>query len=121
MLIYKKNLAIDFNENNSGDFSAPIVEIRRRISEKEVTVPGYTFKFDFPDFQESVEKIVSKNIEAWGYELLTLFRENQEEHIIYEDDKPIFTAPSRLFGSYFIVRHDSSIISIRSLLSHKLS
>ncbi|NKC10751.1 MAG: DUF3298 domain-containing protein [Gammaproteobacteria bacterium] len=118
LLIYKKNLAIDFNENDSGGFSAPIVEIRRRIREKEVTVPGYTFKFDFPDFQEPVEKIVSKNIEAWGYELLTQFRENQEEHVIYAGDKPIFTAPSRLFGSYSIVRHDSSVISIRYTLDY---
>lgn len=115
---YKASLAGEFNKNDSGRFEAEIVEIRRRIVEKVEVAPGYTFQFDFPDFQKAVERIVSRNIEAWGYELLTEFREHQEDYIDSgkgESDPEIEGLPtqSTLNGSYEIVRCDELIISIR--------
>lgn len=37
-------------------------------------MPGYSFQFDFPDFGGLIQRFVSKNLEAWGYELLAEFR-----------------------------------------------
>lgn len=116
--LYKESLAKEFSANDSGSFKAEIVEIRRRISESNGEIPGYTFQFDFPDFQQPVERIVSRNIEAWRYELLMEFRELQESYVPYgqdENDPELGGRPpkSTLVGSYDVVRRDPNIISVR--------
>ena len=116
--LYKENLAKEFSNNDSRGFEAEIVETRRRISEVSREIPGYTFQFDFPDFQQPVERIVSRNIEAWGYELLTEFRELQDNYIPYEldeNDPELGGKPplSTLVGNYNVVRRDQKVISVR--------
>lgn len=115
---YKENLANEFNKNDSGRFEAEIVEIRRRLTENNDEIPGYTFQFDFPDFQQAVERIISRNIEAWGYDLLTEFREMQDNYIDYVRDKSdpeLGGRPpkSTLVGTYDVLRRDPKIISVR--------
>ncbi len=118
LLMYKENLATEFGANDSGSYEAKIIEIKRRLSEENTDDPGYTYKFDFPDFQEPLEKIVSRNIEAWGYELLAEFRENQKEwsaSVVEDQDNElgVFRIPSTLSGNYRVVRRDPSVISIK--------
>jgi len=102
-------------------FEAPIVEIRRRISERVTAVPGYSFEFDFPDFPGPVQRVVSKNLEAWGNELLAQFRQRQEAYTPFERDEcgeieGPFTAPSELKGTYQVVRNDDIVISVEYTL-----
>ena len=116
LFLYKENLAADLRRNDPDIFSAPVIELKRRIYEKCDSVPGYTFCFDFPDFQEPVERIVSRNIEAWGYELLAEYRNNQETYIPVEGDGEeigFFRSPAKLMGDYFIVRRDSKVVSVK--------
>lgn len=118
LFMYKESLAKEFKNNDSCSFDAKIVEAKRRLFEVNDNVPGYTFQFDFPDFQEPVERIVSRNIEALGYELLTEFRQNQEEHsnemAEYADpEMGLFRNPSTLSGNYQVVRRDSKVISVK--------
>lgn len=116
LFLYKESLSINFLRNDIDSFTAPIIEARRRIFEECNSIPGYTFSFDFPDFQEPIERIVSRNIEAWGYELLVKYRENQENYAPFEseDDEPsLFTARALLEGNYSVVRRDKQVISVR--------
>lgn|GEM_PF-782546 len=115
---YKENLATKFYKNDSGSFEAEVVEIRRRLAEENDEIPGYTFQFDFPDFQTAVERIASRNIEAWGYELLTEFREMQDDYVDYERDESDPEIGGRLpkstlVGTYDVLRRDPKIISVR--------
>lgn len=117
LFLYKENLATNFRKNDADVFSSPVIEVKRRIYEKSISEPGYTFCFDFPDFQEPVERIVSRNIEAWGNELLVEFRDRQESYMPVDDsnDKEMgfFKVPSELVGDYSIVRRDSKVISVK--------
>jgi hypothetical protein len=102
-------------------FDAPIVEIRRRISERSFANPGYIFEFDFPDFQGPLQRVVSKNLEAWGNEQLGQFRQLQDTHVPVElsGDAEIegsFAVPSRLKGNYHVVRNDDVAISVEYTL-----
>lgn len=120
--LYKAALVAASGINFQGAFEAPIIEIKRRIKEENLSIAGYDFEFDFPDFEEPSRRVVSKNLEAWGYELLTLLRQNQDTHIPCntDDDKEtayLFTAPSQLKGSYNIVRNDDAVISIEYVLN----
>jgi hypothetical protein len=107
-------------------FDAPIVEIRRRISEKNLATPGYSFEFDFPDFQGPLQRVVSKNLEAWGNELLGQFRQLQEAYVPVElngdaELEGSFTAPSRLRGTYHVIRNDDVAISVEYMLDRFFS
>lgn len=120
--LYKAALIATGGTNFQGGFDAPIVEVKRRIKEENLSIPGYNFEFDFPDFEEASRRVVSKNLEAWGYELLTLLRQNQEayEPSTTNDDKEteyLFTSPSQIKGTYRIVRDDASVISIEYILN----
>nr|WP_178118553.1 HNH endonuclease [Pseudomonas sp. SZ57] len=114
LMIYKANLAKEFGRQDTGTFQAPVVESRRRMIEENSGQPGFTFQFDFPDFPSTVERIVSRNIEAWGYELLAGLQDSQEQaEIDYpNEDNPFGTLKSELFGSYRVVRRDERVISI---------
>ncbi|ELP98337.1 endo-1,4-beta-xylanase [Pseudomonas syringae BRIP34876] len=113
-MIYKANLAKEFGRQDTGTFQAPVVESRRRMIEENSGQPGFTFQFDFPDFPSTVERIVSRNIEAWGYELLAGLQDSQEQaEIDYpNEDNPFGRLKSELFGSYRVVRRDERVISI---------
>lgn len=121
LLMYKAALSTTNGSGFQGSFDAPIIEIKRRISEENLNTPGYSFEFDFPDFQDPARRVVSKNLEAWGNELLAHLRGAQEEYtpINFGDDKEsegFFTMPSQLKGSYHILRDDSAVISVEYIL-----
>lgn len=61
--------------------SAPVVEAKRRMYEVRSTFEGGAFDFEFPEFYDAEARIASKNIEAWGLELLSLFRRPHEGSI----------------------------------------
>ena len=117
--LYKQNLATEFGSHDRGEFQAVVVEIKRRITETNDDSPGFEFAFDFPDFREPVARIVSRNIEAWGYELLA---EVQQQQVQLAAEQQAHTtgesrswqqAKSTLFGSYQVVRRDDKVISIK--------
>jgi len=115
LLIYKENLAKEFGRHDNGTFQAEAVEIKRRLKEINRSSPGFRFQFDFPDFPNPLERIVSRNIEAWGLELLAEFQSGQAE---WEKDpgslpEHLRNWPASLKGSYEIVRRDERVISIR--------
>lgn len=121
LLIYKQHLAVEFEASDNGYFKATIVESRRRIFEQVESSPGFRFQFDFPDFPNPAERIASRNIEAWGYELLVECREIQENtaknksgenKIGYE----VVSGPSTLKGDYSIVRRDAKVISVKYVI-----
>jgi len=85
------------------------------------TCQVFTFQFDFPDFEGLAQRIVSKNLEAWGYELLTDFRHHQETVMpVKEEGNPdtesFYKVPSSLSGSYQIIRNDDVVISLEYTL-----
>ncbi|GAA5140136.1 HNH endonuclease [Alloalcanivorax gelatiniphagus] len=126
LLQYKSALSAGSGPGMQTNSEAPIVEIRRRIFEKTTEVPGYTFQFDFPDFEGIAQRIVSKNIEAWGYELLAKFRHYQETFLpVKEENDPeidsFLKAPSSLSGSYQIIRNDDVVISLEYTLDRFLT
>lgn len=117
---YKAALAATGGPGLERAFDAPIVEMRRRIADHDPSVPGYMFEFDFPDFQEPARRVVSKNLEAWGNELLVQFRQHQAAYVHLKTDAEIegtFTARSRLKGSYHVVRNDDVVISLEYTLN----
>lgn len=114
LMIYKENLAKEFGRHDNGSFQAEIVEIRRSLKEDNHSVPGYTFEFDFPDFPSAIERIVSRNIEAWGYEILASYQESQKADDLDKSvsDHPLSNLKNQLHGHYQIVRRDDQVISI---------
>lgn len=111
--LYKSQLVEQFPQSDSNQFAAAIIEIKRCLSEKRESIPdfapGYDFAFEFPDFQEPAARIVSRNIEAWGNELLLEYRERQKER----DPSSEFSGLLYwLRGTYEVVRNDSRVISV---------
>lgn len=115
MHIYKENLAKEFGKHDNGSFQAEVIEYKRRLSEENHNEPGFTFQFDFPDFPQPIERIVSRNIEAWGLELLAGFQETQKrwDNHPNELEGTLMDIKARLSGHYQIIRRDDEIISIR--------
>jgi hypothetical protein len=111
-------LAVEFGSRDRGEFQAAIVEVKRRIADISSGSPGFEFAFEFPDFREPVARIVSRNIEAWGYELLVEMQQ-QEAQLVAEqaqaaDEGQVWQrSKSTLFGTYQVVRRDDKIISIK--------
>jgi len=115
--LYKAQLVSDFPKSDPDEFAAPIVEIKRCLSEQGQEIPefapGYDFSFEFPDFCDPAARIVSRNIEAWGNELLLEYRERQKT----KDPRVDFAGmPYWLRGAYEVVRKDSRVISVRYTL-----
>lgn len=113
LFMYKTNLANEFSKNDSGGFEAEVVETRRRIKEENSSIPGFNFQFDFPDFQQPSERIISRNIEAWGYELLVELREYQDDYIKYNPEQDGIPPRSTLVGNYNVIRRDDRVISVK--------
>jgi hypothetical protein len=110
--LYKAALVASFQVSGEALFSAPAVEIERRIYEVDSASAECSFSFEFPDFVNPMARIVSKNIEAWGLELLATFRQSQDaEHRLHPNkpDYPIWW----LTGSYQVSRRDTQVISVR--------
>lgn len=112
LLLYKSSLVASFQIPGSSDFTAPIIEIKRRLYEINPSYPDCIFDFEFPDFSEAEAHIVSKNIEAWGSELLSLFQHSQSAEQEKQLDEPLKNLCS-LRGRYEVVRRDSRSISVR--------
>jgi hypothetical protein len=74
----KDSLQAAFQVVEGVSFAGNPIEIRRRIYETEPSNSESFFCFDFPHFPEANKHIVSKNIEAWGFELLQRFRHSQD-------------------------------------------
>lgn len=113
--IYKENLAKEFGKHDNGTFQAEVVEYKRRLNEVNDGAPGFTFQFDFPDFPSPVERIVSRNIEAWGLELLADFQRTQEHWDKHPEelDGTLMNIKAGLSGHYRIIRRDEKVISIK--------
>ncbi|WP_263863917.1 DUF3298 and DUF4163 domain-containing protein [Pseudomonas sp. PDM15] len=85
---------------------------------------GYKFEFDFPDFPGPAQRVVSKNIEAWGNELLVHFRSSSfledeaEADLVGGDVEALSRLPHRLTGGYRVVRNDSGVISLEYKLHY---
>lgn len=107
---YKSLLIAVFRSPEAPGFAATAIEIKRQLAETDTSVPGFRFKFEFPDFNEPAARIVSKNIEAWGNELLLEYRDLQAAYRP-DSDYPS-TVSSWLRGTYGIVRRDSHVISV---------
>jgi len=122
-MIYKENLAKEFGTHDNGTFQADVVELRRRMKEENYGTPGFSFQFDFPDFPSVVERIVSRNVEAWGYELLASFQEAQknDDSDASVADNPLSHLKNLLDGNYQITRRDDRVISIRYTIDYYYS
>jgi hypothetical protein len=110
--LYKEALVAAFQTAGDALFSAPAVEIKRRIYEVESACADCIFSFEFPDLLDPIARMASKNIEAWGLELLAIFRQSQDSEyrgFPIRQDYPICW----LTGSYEVVRRDAQIISVR--------
>lgn len=109
--IYKNSLVAAFRISGEPLFSAPAIEIKRRIYEVDPASSDCIFTFEFPDFVNPMTRIISKNIEAWGYELLAAFHLSQDaEHRKnpIKLDYPVCW----LIGHYQVIRRDASVISV---------
>lgn len=116
LIEYKARLVLESLTYDPKQFSETIIEIKRCISEVDTRVPGYDFKFEFPDFKEPFERIVSKNIEAWGNELLVELRQSHEEMILKNAEYLYFSTLNWLRGKYEIVRRDEGLVSLKYTL-----
>ncbi|RZT38395.1 HNH endonuclease [Cupriavidus agavae] len=112
LLLYKAALVATFRDSGEPFFSAPAIEIKRRIYEIEPASSECSFDFEFPDFVDPMTRIVSKNIEAWGFELLTAFHWSQDAEHRNHPIKPDYPI-CWLTGSYQVIRRDERVVSVR--------
>lgn len=110
--LYKAALVAAFQITGEVSFSAPPVEIKRRIYEVDPSSAECFFSFEFPDFVNPVDRIVSKNIEAWGFELLEEFRHSQDAEHRGSRTRPEYSI-CWLNGTYKVCRRDLKVISVR--------
>lgn len=75
---YKSALVSAIRDLGESAFNQPIVEIKRRIYDIDASHPNIYFDFEFPDFCNPDVIIASKNIEAWGMELLLWHKSESE-------------------------------------------
>lgn len=113
LLQYKSFLIASFRSPDATIFSAPVVEAKRRMYEVRSTFEGGAFDFEFPEFYDAEARIASKNIEAWGLELLSLFRRPHEgEYPNATIGSPSFPL-AWLTGRYQVIRRDARTLSVR--------
>jgi hypothetical protein len=108
---YKKLLVSEFIASDSTAFQSPAIEIKRKLSHSDLSQTKIGFDFEFPDFQEPAARIVSRNIELWGNELLIEYQNGLK--ILKENPKPPEPIIIWLRGRYDVVRRDSYVISLR--------
>ncbi|SFM34287.1 HNH endonuclease [Nitrosomonas communis] len=107
---YKARLIQEAMKYDPNQFGEKIIEIKRCISEIDERQPGYDFKFEFPDFEDPSERIVSKNLEAWGNELLVDMRQFHDELVRKNPEEMHFYTLNWLRGKYEVVRRDAGLI-----------
>lgn len=113
LLRYKSALVSAIrNLGNSAFSEYSIVEIKRHIYSIRTDQPETFFDFQFPDFCNSDLTIASKNIEAWGKELLESHNSIADAN---KDDEKIcgYIRATYLIGRYEITRRDESVLSVR--------
>ena len=113
---YKSKLMHESMRYDPKQFGEKIIEIKRCISELDERQPGYDFKFEFPDFEDPPERIVSKNLEAWGNELLVDLRQTHEEMLRQNSVEKLYFMRNWLRGKYAVLRRDPGLISIKYTL-----
>jgi len=108
---YKARLVADFSASDSDLFASPAIEVKRCISDHKFQEPARGFDFEFPDFRDPASRIVSRNIEAWGNELLLDYQSGMVRFIEEPDENlsPIVW----LRGKYDVVRRDSFVVSLK--------
>ncbi|WP_200890622.1 HNH endonuclease signature motif containing protein [Pseudomonas nitroreducens] len=113
LLIYKSALASAIRDLGESAFSQyPIVEIKRHIYDIRIDQPETFFDFEFPDFCNTDLIIASKNIEAWGNELLE-WHNSQADNNKEEAITCGYIRGTHLTGRYEISRRDASVLSVR--------
>jgi hypothetical protein len=109
--IYKARLVANFSASDSDFFASPAIEVKRRISDHNFQEPARGFDFEFPDFRDPASRIVSRNIEAWGNELLLDYQSGITRFL--EDPDEDFYTVIWLRGRYDVVRRDSFVVSLK--------
>lgn len=110
---YKEALVSAIRDLGSSAFSHPIVEIKRRIYAFDASHSNVYFDFEFPDFCNADVIIASKNIEAWGVELLAWHNAIAESNKKYATDNGCNFLGVYLVGRYEVRRRDASVLSVR--------
>jgi hypothetical protein len=109
--IFKNALVNSFRFSDSLSFDAPAIEIRRKIQTADPSNSECSFSFEFPEFLDSDLRLISRNIEAWGKELLQEFNEAQDRH--HRGRSSNYEVPLQwLIGTYEIIRRDLKVISL---------
>ncbi|WP_192562824.1 HNH endonuclease [Pseudomonas gozinkensis] len=110
---YKSALVSAIRDLGASAFSHPIVEIKRRIYTIDTSHSGIYFDFEYPDFCNTDVIIASKNIEAWGNELLeshtSTAESNKKDAVDYEGG----CLGTYLIGRYEVNRRDAYVLSVR--------
>lgn len=110
---YKSALVSAIRDLGDSAFDHPIVEIKRRIYSIDVSEPEFYFDFEFPDFCNKDVIIASKNIEAWGVELLEAHNSTIETNKKDAVDNGCDCRGTYLVGRYEVKRRDSNVLSVR--------
>jgi len=109
--IYKDALVNSFKSFGALSFDAPAIEIKRKIQTAEPSNSECSFNFEFPEFLDPDLRLISKNIEAWGKELLQEFTEGQDHY--HRGQNTTFEFPLQwLTGTYDVIRRDVKVISL---------
>lgn len=107
---YKARLIADFSLSKLEPQKHPAIETKRRISAPPLSDVEGGFDFEYPDFPEPASRIISKNVEAWGEELLLEYESGLEgvtQENIWERRPLVW-----LRGRYHIARRDSFVMSL---------
>jgi len=113
LIKYKSALISAIRDLGNSAFDQPIVEIKRRIYTIDINYPGIYFDFEFPDFCNADVIIASKNIEAWGNELLSWHTSTAESNKKDAIDNGYTYLGNYLIGRYDVIRRDESVLSVR--------
>lgn len=112
LLIYKDLLISALRNLEKSIFKYPVVEAKRKIYSVDFESSERYFDFEFPDFFHADYVIASKNIEAWGLELLG-FHQDQITELDLDTELSDWQRSTFLLGRYEVVRRDISVLSIK--------
>lgn len=115
LLIYKNLLIAALRNLESSPFDYPVVEAKRKIYSVDFESPDRYFDFEFPDFYHADYLIASKNIEAWGVELLKYHHDELAE-LDQDQELTLWQRTTFLRGRYEVVRRDISVLSIKYII-----
>ncbi|WP_090346131.1 HNH endonuclease [Pseudomonas guariconensis] len=107
---YKASLIASIRNLGEAAFDHPIIEVKRRIYSVDTENSDLYFDFEFPDFAQSESIIASKNIEAWGVELLDAH--NDSIKFIKKEQYNYPFMGAKLTGRYEVVRRDKHFLSV---------